>query len=193
MKIATIFLSICFFLPAADATAVAAADDPVPDKNEMWPLPAFFKHQPPMISTEWTALEKNDRSLTVAFKSTCKKLSVDEKKLLREKFYFGQGAEQIAPTCILNKFEFMVDGVFHEIPHAMVAQFADAPLAHSVKWNSVSKSQLVAFDGGVGTGKYEVLLTFQAGSLVKQQVVAYDPVLKKAREFIQEFDKKPLP
>lgn len=45
----------------------------------------------------------------------------------------------------------------------------------------------------VGAGQYEALLTFQNGRLVKQQVVAYDPVLKKAREFIQEFDRKSLP
>jgi hypothetical protein len=191
MKITTIFLSAFFFWPAGHS--VAAADDPVPDKNEMWPLPAFFKHQPPLISTEWIALEKNDKSLTVAFKSACKKLSAVEQKTLSERFYFGQGLKQTAPTCILNKFEFLIDGVMHEIPQALVAQFVDAPLAHSVKWTSGAKSQLVAFSGGVGAGQYEVVLVFQGGRLVKQQVVAYDPVLKKAREFIQEFDGKSLP
>ena len=188
MKIAAVFLSLFFFWP--EGHSIAAADDPVPDKNEMWPLPAFFKHQPPMISTEWIALEKNDKSLTVAFKSACKKLSAVEQKSLSEKFYFGQGLKQNAPICILKKFEFVIDGVVHEIPQALVAQFADAPLAHSVKWTSGSKAQLVAFNGGIGAGHYEALLTFHSGRLVKQQVVAYDPVLKKAREFIQEFDVK---
>lgn len=188
MKIATIFLSVFFFWTAGHS--IAAADDPVPDKNEMWPLPAFFKHQPLVISTEWIALEKKDKFLTVAFKSACKKLSAVEQKTLSERFYFGQGLNQTAPTCILNKFEFVIDGVAHEIPHALVAQFADASLAHSVKWNRVSKMQLVAFNGGIGVGRYEALLIFQAGRLVKQQVVAYDPVMKKVREFIQEFDVK---
>ncbi len=191
MKKAAIFLALGFFLQAAHVNAEVV--DPIPDKDERWLLPSFFMRQSPPLATEWIALEKNDSSLTVAFKSACTKLNVAEKKIVREKFYFGRSITQIAPTCILSKFEFMMDGVMHAIPPALLSQFADAPLAHSVKWNSLSKTRVVAFDGGFGDGRYEVLLTFRAGHLIKQQVVAYDPLIKKKREFILEFDEKSLP
>lgn len=190
MKNPSILLLMCLFLRAG--YAIADGHDPKPREDETWPLPTFFMQQSHAISIDWIAVQNNDATLTVAFKSTCKTLSRTEQKAFRNKFYFGQSAKQTAPTCLLSKFEFLIEGVMHEIPKALMSQFADAPLASSVKWKSLAKSRLVAFSGGRGEGRYEALLTFRAGKLIAQHVIAYDPALGKMRAFTQEFERKQL-